>query len=311
MERYRHCKRQIFILSLFHLCSNDASSPVRIWIGKFIHSRRISMTMTTTRNSSGSIQSIHHEHCSRISGIHGGPGQIHSSQVVDRRESWWHGRKSRSWEDRARAQKSRLEKILPYGGIFSQYLIRKYMIFGYYISILSLNALNLFSTLSIPSPLGDLIAVANETHLLLLEFADSKGLEKNVSVIARSHGDVAIQSEKNRILLQTQKELREYFSWTRRSFSLPLVPAGTEFQKKAWEALSRIPYGETRSYKEEAILAWNPKAVRAIGGANNKNPIVIIIPCHRVIGKNGKLVGYGGGIERKIWLLEHESKTWI
>ena len=177
----------------------------------------------------------------------------------------------------------------------------------------------------IDSPLGDLIAIASQTHLLLLEFADSKQLEEKLEKSSlntpsfwtkwriQRHGSFAHtqDDEESSILLQTRKELREYFSWTRRSFSLPLAPAGTEFQKKAWEALSRIPYGETRSYKEEAILAWNPKAVRAIGGANNKNPIIIIIPCHRVIGKNGKLVGYGGGMERKVWLLEHEKKICI
>ncbi len=142
------------------------------------------------------------------------------------------------------------------------------------------------------SPLGNLKAQANEKWLLWLEFTEEpiKSSSLNCS-----------------ILTQAEKELKEYFSWTRKHFSLPLFPSGTEFQKLAWSALERIPYGETRSYKEEAILAWNPKAIRAIGWANNKNPIIIIIPCHRVIGANGDLVGYGAGIERKKWLLDFEK----
>lgn len=153
------------------------------------------------------------------------------------------------------------------------------------------------------SLLGNLIAVASEECLLLLEFSDSKQLPKKLSSLGTR------ENWSNPLLDQTQKELEEYFSWKRKSFTIPLSPTGTVFQKKAWEALTEIPYGETRSYKEEAIIAGNPKAVRAIGGANNKNPIVIIIPCHRVIGADGNLVGYGGGIERKIWLLEHEKTS--
>jgi O-6-methylguanine DNA methyltransferase len=95
------------------------------------------------------------------------------------------------------------------------------------------------------------------------------------------------------ILEQTRLELSEYFEGTRQKFTIPLLPHGTAFQKLAWKALEKIPYGETRNYLEEATMIGNPKAVRAIGGANHNNPIVIIIPCHRVIGKNGKLVGYG------------------
>ncbi len=152
------------------------------------------------------------------------------------------------------------------------------------------------------SPIWEITVVANQDHLLLLEFSDSKQLPKKLS----SFGTVEHWS--NPLLDQTQKELEEYFSWTRKTFTIPLAPSGTDFQKKAWQALTKIPYGETRSYKEEAILAGNPKAVRAIGWANNKNPIVIIIPCHRVIGSDGNLVGYGGGIDRKIWLLKHENQ---
>ena len=169
-----------------------------------------------------------------------------------------------------------------------------------------------YSQRIIPSPLGDLIAVANETHLVMLEFADSPWLKKKVSIIARNSihtNNFMLEDDiNNQIIERTQLQLREYFSWTRTSFGIPLAPSGTDFQKKAWEALQQIPYGETRSYQEEAILAGNPKAVRAIGWANNKNPIVIIIPCHRVIGADGSLVGYGWGMKRKVWLLEHEKQ---
>lgn len=109
-------------------------------------------------------------------------------------------------------------------------------------------------------------------------------------------------------LLQTARtQLMEYFQGRRKKFSLPLEPQGTEFQKKVWEALCRIPYGQTKSYGEIAAWIGNPKACRAVGGANNKNPIMIFIPCHRVIGADGALVGFGGGLEAKRYLLDLES----
>lgn len=104
------------------------------------------------------------------------------------------------------------------------------------------------------------------------------------------------------------KELKEYFAGKRKKFDLPLSYQGTDFQMKCWKALQEIPYGETRSYKEEAEMTGNVKAVRAVGGANHNNRICIIIPCHRVINADGKLGGYGGGVERKKQLLELEQK---
>lgn len=104
------------------------------------------------------------------------------------------------------------------------------------------------------------------------------------------------------------KQLKEYFEKKRKVFDVKLdISQGTEFQQEAWKALLDIPYGETRSYQEQAEAVKNPKAVRAIGGANHNNPISIIIPCHRVIGKNGKLTGYGGGLFRKEYLLDLEE----
>ena len=103
------------------------------------------------------------------------------------------------------------------------------------------------------------------------------------------------------------EQLEAYFAGKRTTFSLPLRPAGTAFQLAVWQALTEIPYGETRSYGEIAAAVGNPKAARAVGMANNRNPISILIPCHRVIGSTGALVGYGGGLEKKLFLLELEK----
>lgn len=115
------------------------------------------------------------------------------------------------------------------------------------------------------------------------------------------------QRDDSPVLLQAEVQLGEYFAGKRREFTVPLSPRGTEFQRRVWNALMTIPYGETRSYGEIAILAESPKAFRAVGSANHNNPISILIPCHRVIGKNGSLTGYGGGMEAKQFLLELEK----
>jgi methylated-DNA-[protein]-cysteine S-methyltransferase len=107
-------------------------------------------------------------------------------------------------------------------------------------------------------------------------------------------------------LSEAARQLAAYFAGDRTEFDLPLAPAGTEFQKRVWDELTRIPYGLTVSYGEIAERIGNPKGVRAVGLANGRNPISIVVPCHRVIGANGKLVGYGGGLPRKEWLLAHE-----
>ena len=109
------------------------------------------------------------------------------------------------------------------------------------------------------------------------------------------------------LILETAKMLREYFEGKRKVFDLPLRPVGTEFQLKAWNALLTIPYGQTRSYKEQAEAVGNIKACRAVGMANGKNPISIIIPCHRVVGADGSLVGFGGGVDAKQALLDLEK----
>lgn len=125
---------------------------------------------------------------------------------------------------------------------------------------------------------------------------------------------IFVENEKednpNALTQEVTNQLMEYFEGKRKVFNLPLSPIGTSFQQAVWEALCSIPYGETRSYGEIAKMIGNPKASRAVGMANNRNPISIIIPCHRVIGASGKLVGYGGGIDKKIYLLNLEKATY-
>ncbi len=110
------------------------------------------------------------------------------------------------------------------------------------------------------------------------------------------------------LLRRASDQLSEYFLGKRRTFDLPLRPSGTPFQSAVWSALRDIPYGQTRAYRDVAAAAGNPKACRAVGMANNKNPIAIVIPCHRVVGADGRLVGYGGGLDVKRALLELEKK---
>lgn len=110
------------------------------------------------------------------------------------------------------------------------------------------------------------------------------------------------------MLALAARQLDEYFAGERREFDLPLAPRGTGFQERVWRALLAIPFGVTRSYGELARTIGRPSASRAVGAANGKNPIAIIVPCHRVIGANGTLTGYGGGLPIKRWLLEHEAK---
>lgn len=116
-----------------------------------------------------------------------------------------------------------------------------------------------------------------------------------------------VELKETLLLKEAGKQIQEYLNGKRKCFNLPIAPSGTQFQQSVWEVLKSIPYGETRSYKEIAILIENDKACRAVGMANNKNPIPIIIPCHRVIGSNGNLVGYAGGLKLKEYLLKIET----
>jgi methylated-DNA-[protein]-cysteine S-methyltransferase len=120
---------------------------------------------------------------------------------------------------------------------------------------------------------------------------------------------VGLKKTETPLIQKAWAQVKEYFEGKRKQFNLPLAMRGTEFQVAVWQALQKIPYGETRSYKEIAASIGRPKAIRAVGMANNRNPISIIVPCHRVIGHDGKLVGYGGGLPLKEYLLELERKT--
>lgn len=121
--------------------------------------------------------------------------------------------------------------------------------------------------------------------------------------------DGTVPSEEDAVLAAARDQLEAYFDMRLRQFDLPLEPQGTEFQRRVWDSLKRIPFGETISYAELARRVDNPKAVRAVGAANGRNPLMIIVPCHRVIGADGSLTGFGAGIERKRWLLDHETRV--
>ncbi|NCB41506.1 MAG: methylated-DNA--[protein]-cysteine S-methyltransferase [Clostridia bacterium] len=162
------------------------------------------------------------------------------------------------------------------------------------------------------SPVGMLQIVEKDGELTHVLFCSRIGMkpitEQGHEVLAKVLGKREFFQEKMTPLLKkTQKELEEYFKGKRTEFDLPLHPEGTPFQLKAWEGLRTIPYGQTRTYKQMAEYAGSPKGYRAIGLANNKNPISIIVPCHRVIGSNGKLVGFGGGLDKKELLLNLEK----
>jgi AraC family transcriptional regulator of adaptative response/methylated-DNA-[protein]-cysteine methyltransferase len=155
--------------------------------------------------------------------------------------------------------------------------------------------------------LGPMIAVAGDEGICLLEFSDRRKLETELAQLRRHFGTPILPGS-NDHLATLQRQLAEYFAGTRRTFDLPLTPQGTPFQHSAWTALRKIPYGTTRSYSEQAASLGRPTAVRAVARANGDNRIAIIIPCHRVIGADGKLSGYGGGLWRKEWLLRHERQ---
>ena len=152
--------------------------------------------------------------------------------------------------------------------------------------------------MEIDSPVGVLKLVANDISLIAVLWENETPNRVRLAEL--------IENKQHPILLETKKQLSEYFEGQRKIFDLPLDFEGTEFQQKVWQALLTIPFGETRSYKDIAEQIGNVKAVRAVGAANGKNPISIIAPCHRVVGANGKLVGFAGGLENKDVLLKLE-----
>ena len=165
---------------------------------------------------------------------------------------------------------------------------------------------HLVSTTRILTPLGPMLAGATEDGICLLEFIDRRMLETQLNRL-RTLLKARTLPGSHKYFHPLNEQLDEYFSGKRREFDIPLVSPGTPFQKKVWAGLQAIPYGMTRSYKEQAEAIGMPSAVRAVAKANGDNRIAILIPCHRVIGANGELVGYGGGLSRKQYLLKLET----
>ncbi|ANH80210.1 cysteine methyltransferase [Niabella ginsenosidivorans] len=152
----------------------------------------------------------------------------------------------------------------------------------------------------IPSPVGILRLVANNNFLVAVQWLPVKDFDENT---------ILTEDQQHPLLLKTEQQLNEYFSGKRKVFSIPFQLMGSGFQKKVWELLPDIPYGKTVSYGEIAKRLGAMQMVRAVGGALNKNPVPIIVPCHRVVGADGKMVGFGGGVQNKIYLLNLENPT--
>jgi methylated-DNA-[protein]-cysteine S-methyltransferase len=152
----------------------------------------------------------------------------------------------------------------------------------------------------IPSPIGKLKLVASDEGLVAILWKNDRPRRVRLADL--------VENPAHPMLLRTEKELNEYFSHKRKAFTVPLDMRGTYFQKQVWEALLGIPFGETRTYGQLANQLGNPKATRAVGAANGRNPIAIIVPCHRVIGFSGKLTGFAGGLDAKDHLLKLEGR---
>ena len=153
------------------------------------------------------------------------------------------------------------------------------------------------------SPIGELTILATDEAIVAIHFGnDTMGSRP-------SDGVVDVPAGEHAVLDEAVRQLDEYFAGERVDFDLPLEPAGTPFQRQAWTALATIPYGETISYGEQAMRIGDRNKSRAVGAANGKNPLPIVVPCHRVIGANGHLTGFGGGLDIKAWLLDHELRV--
>jgi AraC family transcriptional regulator of adaptative response/methylated-DNA-[protein]-cysteine methyltransferase len=159
----------------------------------------------------------------------------------------------------------------------------------------------------IETPLGPMLALADDRGLVLLEFIDRRGLERELQALQRKLGR-SILPGAHRYLEQIDRELSSYFAGRSLEFQTPITMGGSAFQRAVWNALLKIPPGTTRSYADIASAIGSRAAVRAVGRANGDNPLCLVVPCHRVIGADGTLTGYGGGLWRKQWLLEHERK---
>lgn len=160
------------------------------------------------------------------------------------------------------------------------------------------------------TPLGEMLVCGNENGIALLEFTDRKNVQHQIENLQK-HTNSKIIKKEIPIFKKVQSQLNEYFNQKRTTFDIPLQFFGTDFQKNVWHILTQIPYGKTFTYTQQAELLGDKKKVRAVANANGKNKIAIIVPCHRVIGTNGKLTGYAGGIWRKQELLKIEKVIMI
>lgn len=151
------------------------------------------------------------------------------------------------------------------------------------------------------SPVGPLGLVATDDALVAVLWPEER--EGRVKFSTEP-----IEADANSVLARTAEQLDEYFAGTRRTFDLPLDLRGTEFQQQVWWSLADIPFGETSTYGKQAATIGRPTAVRAVGSANGRNPLSIVLPCHRIVGADGKLTGFAGGIDTKRWLLDHEAQ---
>jgi AraC family transcriptional regulator, regulatory protein of adaptative response / methylated-DNA-[protein]-cysteine methyltransferase len=158
------------------------------------------------------------------------------------------------------------------------------------------------------TPLGEMIAGAIEDGLVLFDFSNRRMIEGILTRIRKFHYAELEEGEHPHFIL-LKAQIKEYLDGNRKQFELPLVMSGTPFQKKVWEELLNIPYGETRSYKQQAIAMGDVSAIRAVARANGENCFAVVIPCHRVIAENGDLTGYAGGLAKKKWLLNFEKKN--
>lgn len=158
------------------------------------------------------------------------------------------------------------------------------------------------------TPLGPMFICATEQGICLLEFTDRRMLEREFADLQKRLKTTIIAGHPP-LIEQAKQQISDYFSGTRQQFDLPLHTPGSDFQNLVWQGLKQIPYGQTRSYKQQAQHIGRPQSVRAVANANGMNRIAIMIPCHRVIGSDGSLTGYAGGLARKKWLLEHEAKV--
>jgi len=159
----------------------------------------------------------------------------------------------------------------------------------------------------VDTPIGEMIAAATETHLVMFEFEYRKMYQEQLDLVRRAV-NCELELGESPVFNRLRVQLAEYFRGDRREFDLPLHVPGTDFQTRVWAELRRIPFGTTTSYARVAEAIGQPSAVRAVAGANGDNRVAIIIPCHRVIGSDGQLVGYGGGLWRKRKLLELEAR---